>query len=75
MSGLAPYCLHRMRAEMTADIAAGAARIAHANKNSGLWKSAVKCAQAEWGLVRYSAGMAALVAGRASIKYFSPLAL
>jgi hypothetical protein len=33
--GLAPYCLHRMRAEMSAEIAAGAARIAHANKNTG----------------------------------------
>jgi hypothetical protein len=46
---------------MCAEIAAGAARIARERNAAGLWKTAVRCAQLEWGLVRYSEGMAGLV--------------
>lgn len=61
VKGLENYCIHRMRMEMCAEIAAGASRIARQRDATGLWKSAVRCAQVEWGLVRYSQGMADLV--------------
>ena len=57
VKGLSAYCLHRMRAEMCAELAAEAARIAKERHVSGLWKVAVRCAQTEWDAVRYSTGM------------------
>lgn len=61
VEGLPAYCAQRMRTEMCAEIAAGAARVARERREGRLWKAAVRCGQLEWGLVRYSEGMAGLV--------------
>ena len=57
VKGLSAYCQQRMRTEMCAELAAGAARVAKERHVSGLWKVAVRCAQREWDAVRYSTGM------------------
>ena len=61
--GLPAYCAQRLKADMSPELAAQAARIAKEQTHvAGLWKQAVRCAQREWDAVRYSAGMSELAA-------------
>jgi hypothetical protein len=56
------YCTQRLKAEMSPELVAQAARIAKERHVSGLWKQAVRCANKEWDAVRYSSGMSELAA-------------
>ena len=62
VKALPAYCAQRLKAEMSPELCAQAARIAKERHVAGLWKQAVRCAQREWDAVRYSAGMSELAA-------------